>query len=229
MMRGPGDFLFASPPTPGGRSLRDRILYPTSVLGPGRLNFVLDKVPFGLHHMPERVRLRVTRNHLGPWGPWWLAHRFEGKVPVIPFSQIIGARAKGEKLELRVRDTTNGTVSERLVDHLVAGTGYQPDVDRIPFIDRDLAAQVDRIDRGPRVSANCETSVSGLYFVGPSTMLSFGPLFRFVAGAEHSSRAVARHVASQRPPTLAPSWYASPPAKPRAREANGARVAREAE
>jgi len=64
--------------------------------------------------------------------------------------------------------------------------------------------------------------VPGLYFVGPATMLSFGPLLRFVAGAEHSSRAVARHVASQRPPHVVASWETPHAAKPRAKETNGA-------
>src|SRR5262249_40923441 len=149
-------------------------------------------------YLPENMRVAITRKHLGPWGPWWLADRFTGKVPIVPFSRVIGAKPHGDRLQLRVQDTNTRDVREMIVDHLVAGTGYQPDVDRISFIDRALAVQIARIDRGPRVSSNFESSVAGLYFVGPVTALSFGPLLRFVAGAKHSSRTVARHLARDR-------------------------------
>ena len=33
-----------------------------------------------------------------------------------------------------------------------------------------------------------KSTVSGLYFVGPASALSFGPLFRFVVGAEYTSQ-----------------------------------------
>jgi thioredoxin reductase len=193
MVRGSDELLFAGPPK-NPRPLRDRILYPMSVLGPGRLNFALDKIPFGLHHLPDRIRVHVTRNHLGPWGPWWLAQRFEGKVPVIPYNQVIGGKPRGSRVEIRVKNTQTGEVTERVVDHVIAGTGYHPDVDRIPFIERDLAARIARIDRGPRVDSHFQTSVPGLYFVGPATALSFGPLVRFISGARDASRSVARHI-----------------------------------
>jgi hypothetical protein len=38
--------------------------------------------------------------------------------------------------------------------------------------------------------------VSGLYFVGTASALSFGPLFRFVTGASVAAPAVAKHIAS---------------------------------
>ena len=36
--------------------------------------------------------------------------------------------------------------------------------------------------------------MSGLYFVGPVSALSFGPLFRFVAGADYTTSVVVRHL-----------------------------------
>jgi hypothetical protein len=40
-----------------------------------------------------------------------------------------------------------------------------------------------------------ESSVKGLYFVGPMSAMSFGPLFRFVAGADFTVRILARQLA----------------------------------
>jgi hypothetical protein len=164
------------------------------VLGPGRLNFVLDRVPFGLHYMPDSFRVRLTRKHLGPWGPWWLADRFQGKVPVFAHTKVIGAKPKGGRLELRLVDTRTGSQSERVVDHVIAGTGYEPDLYSLPFMDRGLCARIELIERGPRVFSNFETSIAGLHFMGPATAMSFGPLMRFVAGAKYASETIAAHL-----------------------------------
>jgi hypothetical protein len=40
--------------------------------------------------------------------------------------------------------------------------------------------------------------VPGLYFIGPASAFSFGPLFRFVAGASYATPVVARHLARSR-------------------------------
>ena len=81
------------------------------------------------------------------------------------------------------------------VDHIISATGYEADVDRLPFISPNLAADVKRIERAPELSPSFEsTSVPGLYFVGPVASFSFGPLVRFVAGAEFTVPRVSRHV-----------------------------------
>jgi hypothetical protein len=42
---------------------------------------------------------------------------------------------------------------------------------------------------------NFESSVKNAYFLGPVAAMSFGPLFRFVAGADYAAPALARHLA----------------------------------
>ena len=56
------------------------------------------------------------------------------------------------------------------------------------------ARAVRRVERAPRLSRHFESSVPGLYFVGPAAAFSFGPLFRFVTGASFVAPTVARHV-----------------------------------
>jgi len=138
--------------------------------------------------------VRLTRRRPCPAGAWWVRDRVEGKVNIRTGCEIISARAEGGRLLLRVREQDKGEFELR-TDHLVAGTGYKVDVDRLPFLDQDLRARIDRIERAPRLNRHCESSVSGLYFVGVMSAMSFGPLFRFVAGTAYTGPALSRHLA----------------------------------
>jgi cation diffusion facilitator CzcD-associated flavoprotein CzcO len=180
-----------------GRSIAERFRNPNSVLGPGRKSWVLGNFPMLLHYVPQARRVRFTRAYLGPSGPWWLRERWdEARVPVHLRSEVDRATPRGDRLSLEVR-SADGRRTTLEVDHVLAGTGYEPDVDRLTLLDPGLRARIDRVERGPALSRHFESSVPGLYFVGPATAFSFGPLFRFVAGAQFAAPAVARHVASQ--------------------------------
>jgi cation diffusion facilitator CzcD-associated flavoprotein CzcO len=176
------------------RSLRERIRSPNTVLGPGRKSWVLEHFPRVVHFVPEARRVRFTRGYLGPAGPWWIKDRFAGNVPVLVRTEIESAGMEGEKVRLGLR--VNGLERVERVDYVLAGTGFEVDVDRISFIDPALRARVRRVERAPRLSRHFESSVPGLYFVGAAAAFSFGPLFRFVAGARVAAPVVAKHVAS---------------------------------
>jgi hypothetical protein len=179
------------------RSILERIRNPNSVLGPGRKSWVIENFPLLLHYVPEERRVRFTRSYLGPAAPWWLWGRFNGKVPYRLRSRITGAQAKGSKVLLQVSE--DGQAARTMeFDHVIAGTGFEVDVDRIPFLHPSLRERIRRIERAPALSRNFETSVPGLYFTGTAAAFSFGPLFRFVAGASYAAPTVAKHVAAQR-------------------------------
>lgn len=179
------------------RPLPERIKYPNSVVGPGRFNWFLEHVPLGFHYLREDFRVSKVRSHLGPLGAWWLRDRVEGKVPVHVRHRLIEARPHGSRVLLRFH-VDGGVQREVAVDHVIAGTGFEPDVDRIPFLEPSLARQVSRVERAPRLSRRFESSVEGLYFVGPVAAFSFGPLFRFVAGGAYAAPALAGHLARTR-------------------------------
>lgn len=179
-----------NPPT----SIIGRMRNPLSVLGHGRLNFFLDRVPFGAHYLPDAKRVALTRKHLGPIGAWWLAPRFEGSVPVLPRTEIVRAEPQDGRVRITLRNLSGGAEQQRVVDYVVAGTGYEPDVDLIGFLEPSLAGRVARIERAPRLSSNFESSVPGLYFIGAAAAFSFGPLLRFVCGARYASSTVARDI-----------------------------------
>jgi cation diffusion facilitator CzcD-associated flavoprotein CzcO len=179
------------------RPLIDRIKMPISGVGHGRENWVLEHVPWLMHYLPASKRLPFTRKHLGPAPAWWLRDRVDGLLPVQHHTSILSSRIDGEKVRLRVQARGLGEY-EILADYVVAGTGYDFDVDRIEFLDRQLVQQIQRWDKAPRLSRHFESSISGLYFVGPISAPSFGPLVRFVAGSAFTVRVVAGHLASKR-------------------------------
>ncbi len=179
------------------RSLRERFRAPNSVLGPGRKSWVLDRFPSLLHYLPEARRVRFTLGYLGPSGPWWLHDRFTGKVPHRLASVVTNAEATGGQVTLHVSEK-KGQPRPLEFDHVIAGTGFDVNVDRLPFLE-PLRTRIRRVLRAPALSRNFESSVRGLYFTGASSALSFGPLFRFVAGGAYASPTIAAHIASRLP------------------------------
>jgi thioredoxin reductase len=176
------------------RSLYQRVRYPNSVIGPGIKNVVMQKVPLAVHFLPESRRVQLVRKYLGPAAPWWIRDRFDGHVPTHVRAVVSHADPAGGRVRLRVRE--EGRLERILeVDHVIAGTGYSPDVDRLAYLDESLRAQLQCVERAPRLSMRFESSVKGAYFVGPVAAMSFGPIFRFVAGAEYAAPALARHLA----------------------------------
>jgi thioredoxin reductase len=176
------------------RSLRERIMVPNSVLGQGAFSWLLEHVPLGPRLLPEARRVRLVRTLLGPSGAWWLRDRVEGKVPIHSYCRVVSATPVGDRVSLRLREEGKGERTIE-VDHVVAGTGYEPDVDRLPFLHRDLQSRIKRVERAPALSRHFESSVKGLFFVGPVAAFSFGPLFRFVAGVEYTAPVVASRLA----------------------------------
>ncbi|HSY88303.1 MAG TPA: NAD(P)/FAD-dependent oxidoreductase, partial [Verrucomicrobiae bacterium] len=60
----------------------------------------------------------------------------------------------------------------------------------------DLRRDVRRVGGTPQLSANFESSVPGLYFLGPLSANCFGPAMRFVLGADFTARRLGRHLGS---------------------------------
>ncbi len=192
LVRGPAGVFHGR--TPRERPLLARLRNPISGLGYGLKSRALEIAPLALHFVPEGPRVRFVKHHLGPAAPWWIQDRVEGKVPFVVRTTVVGAERIGSRVRLRIRQEGAGE-SDLEVDHVIAGTGYVADVDRIAYLDPELRRSLKRLERGPALSMNFESSVPRAYFIGPVTALSFGPLFRFVAGAAYAGPALARHLA----------------------------------
>jgi thioredoxin reductase len=132
-----------------------------------------------------------VKRYLGPASPWWIKDRVLGKVPIHVRHEVIEIGNANQRVKLKMR---NGEGSSRNVevDFVIAGTGYDASVSRLKFLDPAISDRIHRTERAPTLNSNFESSVPGLHFIGPLSFMCFGPLFRFVTGAEVTARRLAR-------------------------------------
>jgi hypothetical protein len=177
------------------RSVWQRMRAPLSGLGVGLKAWALTNVPGAAHRMPSNWRARFVKSHLPAEGAWWLRARVEARFPIHFGTTVVAAQTKGSRvaLELEKSDNRRHTI---LVDRVVVGTGYRVDVDRLAFLSPPLRQAISRLEQAPKLNSTFESSVHGLRFIGSSSAMSFGPLFRFVIGADYSARVVAAKLAS---------------------------------
>lgn len=172
------------------RTAWQRVRSPISKLGSGPKAWALTTFPGMVHNWPDAVRVPFVKNHLPPEGAWWLHKRVDGLLPVRLGVTVIGARTEESGVCLSLR-SADAEVDELHVDHVIAGSGYRSDVGHLSFLAPSLRREIATIEGGaPRLSATFESSVPGLTFIGPTSAMSFGPLFRFVVGAEYSAKVV---------------------------------------
>jgi thioredoxin reductase len=175
------------------RPLSDRLREPMSEIGPSwRSWFFTNAAPL-FHRFPARRRLNWAKSHLGPAGGWFMAERIK-PVPVTFGLTPVGATALGDKVQVSFEDQ-DGNCSRIETEHLIAATGYRPDTGRLAFLEPALREAVQVLEGAPILSPHFESSVPGLYFVGPAAVHSFGPVMRFAAGAKFASRRVSSHLA----------------------------------
>jgi lysine/ornithine N-monooxygenase len=179
-----------------GRTLRDRPLWrrvkdPVTVLGTSRRSWVLQHFPLLVHLLPRERRTRFVKGYLGPASPWWIQDRVLGKVPIHVRHKLIEARTSGNRVQLKFRDG-EGRIRDADVDFVIAGTGYDVHVARLTYLDPEIISRIQCIERAPALNIHFESSVPGLHFTGPLSFMSFGPLFRFAAGAAVAAPRLAR-------------------------------------
>jgi hypothetical protein len=80
-------------------------------------------------------------------------------------------------------------------DHVIAGTGYRIDLERLGFLPEDLRGRIDTVKGYPVLSRIGASTVPGLYFVGAPAAVSNGPSARVIAGTHNMSRKLARQLA----------------------------------
>jgi cation diffusion facilitator CzcD-associated flavoprotein CzcO len=179
--------------TPRERPLWEKVKNPMSVLGAGRNSWILQQLPLIVYRLPLERRTRFVKRHFGPASPWWIKDRVLGKVPIHVRHEVVEANNANQRVQLKIRDG-EGSLKNLEVDFVIAGTGYDVNVSRLKFLDPEILKRIHRTERAPTLNINFESSVPGLHFAGPLSMMCFGPLFRFVTGAEVTSRRLARRL-----------------------------------
>jgi len=176
------------------RPLIDRIRAPLSPLGPSwRSKFCTD-APLLFHFLPQYKRLRIVRNHLGPAAGWFMRDKLIGKFPMLLGYRIAAAKLRpNARVELQLAGH-DGSARSVTVDHVACGTGFRVDLSKIACLGEAVRAQIRTEAATPILSSRFESSVPGLYFTGPASANSFGPMFRFACGAKFTARRLARHL-----------------------------------
>ena len=189
--RGP-EIHYHSMPDPDAVSWLTSITHPSSGIGPGWRSFMCSNAPRLFRRMPEALRLRATERHLGPAPGWFMRGKLTSKVHYR--HEIENARAYRDGVLLTSRGEEGDTV-QIVADHVIAATGFKPDLTRLPFLESGLRGQITHVRNTPHLSDQFETSVPGLFAVGPLAANAFGPLMRFMVGSEYSSPRLAAHLA----------------------------------
>jgi lysine/ornithine N-monooxygenase len=178
------------------RSLWEKLRQPGSGLGPGWKSRLLTEFPHWFRLLPVRMRLDLLRRLLGPSGGWPMRERVEGKVTVLSGVTLRGAETREERALLAL-GRESGLLEQLEFDHVIAATGYQVDMRRLPFLGEELRRQIRAVEHMPVLSSHFESSVPGLYFVGISSALTFGPMMRFAYGSAYTARRLERHLLQQ--------------------------------
>jgi hypothetical protein len=179
------------------RPLWERMRNPVSGIGSSWRSRFFAEYPWLFRRLPQAKRLSIVRNYLGPAGGWFMKDRL-AEVHVVNGCAITGATPEhsGLKLSIAQRD---GSTRDLKADHLIAATGFKVDLRRLTFLAPELRARISMAQHTPILLSDFSTSVSGLHFVGPAAANSFGPVMRFVYGADFTARHVASHLSQFKP------------------------------
>jgi FAD-dependent urate hydroxylase len=180
-------WLAQSPEPANERGLLEHLLYPPGAIGPPGINWVV-KLPWLYRSLPPSLRQPIFRRAVRPAGSDWIRDRFHGVVETFGRS-VVTATTTGDRVRVALSDGT-----DRVVDHVVQGTGFAIDVQRFSFLSDQIVKSLRTIGGQPRLGAGFQSSVPGLHFLGAASDLSYGPLMRAIAGTGYAARAVTRSV-----------------------------------
>lgn len=162
----------------------------------GRVTSWIGAAPDVMRLLPRDVRLRLADDAVKPAAAYWLRDRLR-ELPLTLGRAAVAAREHAGRVRLRLDDG-----GERIVDHVLLGTGYAVDARRYAFLAPELAAELRVEDGYPVLRRGLESSVPGLHFVGAPAYGSFGPAMRFVVGTAYDAPALVQAIRGERRPLL---------------------------
>jgi cation diffusion facilitator CzcD-associated flavoprotein CzcO len=195
-------------PLPLDRPLLQRLREPEAGLGSGLGTWFYSNHPDLFRRLPQNTRVYRARTALGPAGACWLRNRVEGQFPVLVGHGVTSAKPKDGRVRLGI--TVPGGASRDLeADHVIVGTGYRTDMGRLSFLPQAIRSGLRTAAGSPVVGRDYQSSVAGLFFIGPAVAPTFGPVMRFVFGTWHAAPVVARQLAGASGRRLQPAVTAS--------------------
>lgn len=165
-----------------------RVLYAPTDVGPAGISRLVAAPRLYRALLPRPIQNHLRDFCRRPAGAYWLRNRLQ-QVRLTTGRHVVSASVVGDQLRLKLDDGT-----ERLCDHAVLGTGYRVDVSKYPFLSQEMRSSLRKANGFPVLNFGLESSIPGLHFVGAPAAWSFGPLMYFVAGADFTSRTIARSI-----------------------------------
>jgi Pyridine nucleotide-disulphide oxidoreductase len=181
-------------PDASDETLLGRLQRPASSIGRGWRSLFCSEAPLLFYRLPQGLKRRGIGMHMHAAPGWFMRDKVEGAIPMSLGRTLAGAREGDGRVGLVLSDA-NGAHETLDFDHVIAATGYRADMRRLPFLSKVLCARISEADGTPILSDSFETPVANLYAVGPAAIESFGPLMRFMVGAEFAAPRVAAHLA----------------------------------
>lgn len=175
-----------------GTFIKELLYAPTDV-GPAGISHIMAR-PDLLRRLPRAVQTKLRMRSIRPAGSRWLVDRLR-KVPINLGRSVVSVVPAGERVRVRLDDQ-----SERIVDHVLLGTGFRIDISKYDFFSPQLLESIERLNGYPVLKEGLETSVPGLHILGAPAAWSFGPLMQFVSGTTYASRALTRVVVGKAEP-----------------------------
>lgn len=181
-----------------GRSLWEQIKKPRAKIALGWRNVVLERLPYLFSHFPQEKRERYIRRNYQASANDWLWDRLVGKVTLHEGQEIKQIEEIREDGSDRVSaEVTLSDGTHLKADHVMFATGYAVDVRKLPMLDSSLLDQIEMNEGIPSLNSCFESSVPGLYFIGMTTLHTFGPFYRFVFGNQASAQRITRVIAAK--------------------------------
>ena len=167
----------------------------------------LDRLPYAFHHMPPWAKRRYNRSYSSGVSDS-LRERIIGKVALHERQTILAIDAK---VDAAIATISDGSTLR--ADHVMLATGFRVDLDRLAILEPSLRRAIRTDEGAPLLTPWFESSVRGLFFSGLTTVRTFGPMYRFVAGCGPAARRVAWAIARRRVvrsrSVMSLSWSAS--------------------
>ena len=172
--------VFWLDPNPWSPTRLEQLRRPVVRLCEGWFCWRYERLADLFRYLPNSSRLNRGLKVLGPAGAWWLRDRVDGKVPIVLGQSIVGAEARGDRVRLLLKGPEGPTSLE--ADHVIAGTGYRLNLERLGFLDLSVRRNLRMVGEAPALGRGLESSIPGLFFTGALAAPSFGPGMRFVSG-----------------------------------------------
>lgn len=163
------------------------LLYSSHDVGPAGISRMV-AYPNFMRFVPLPLRDKIRKRAVRSAGSRWLPARLKS-VTTTTSRYVTEAKVVGNQVVLKLNDG-----SERKVDHVVLGTGYEVDIAKYEFLPKELVQEIRQFGGYPKLKSGFRCTVPGLHFIGATAARSFGPLLYFVAGTEFASQELVSHI-----------------------------------